>query len=270
MKGLLKLLGCEFLKLKRKRFIQLVLAASFLFPIPLTAIIYYLNTAQGKYESETAAFDALWQSIMGFGMQLLLPCILGIIAALLFFMERDNNTFKNLRTIPITSTKMVITKCILLLLFSIIFCVASTAASIICGGIFFGVSGIAYKLIFSIMEGFLIALSALPLVLLIVFFSKSYIFSIMLCVFYSVFNLMSSFLITSMPKGLVAILPTPSIMLWGAKQMSSHMSVDDSADLEMFVNMKFIPTTFQLFMTLGIIGIISVLIAVHLYKKRSE
>lgn len=117
---MLNLIRCEFWKLKRKMFVQLVLAASFLFPIPLTAIIYYLNTAQNKYATKAAAFDALWQSVIGFGMLLLLPCILGIVAALLFFMERDNDTFKNLRTIPITSSQMVIAKCIVLLLLSML------------------------------------------------------------------------------------------------------------------------------------------------------
>ena len=65
---MLNLIRCEFWKLKRKMFVQLVLAASFLFPIPLTAIIYYLNTAQNKYATKAAAFDALWQSVIGFGM----------------------------------------------------------------------------------------------------------------------------------------------------------------------------------------------------------
>lgn len=127
---MLNLIRCEFWKLKRKMFVQLVLAASFLFPIPLTAIIYYLNTAQDKYATKAAAFDALWQSVIGFGMLLLLPCILGIVAALLFFMERDNDTFKNLRTIPITSSQMVVAKCIVLLLFSVVFCISSTVACI--------------------------------------------------------------------------------------------------------------------------------------------
>lgn len=116
---MLNLIRCEFWKLKRKMFVQLVLAASFLFPIPLTAIIYYLNTAQDKYATKAAAFDALWQSVIGFGMLLLLPCILGIVAALLFFMERDNDTFKNLRTIPVTSSQMVFAKCIVLLFLSV-------------------------------------------------------------------------------------------------------------------------------------------------------
>ena len=234
---MLNLIRCEFWKLKRKMFVQLVLAASFLFPIPLTAIIYYLNTAQNKYATKAAAFDALWQSVIGFGMLLLLPCILGIVAALLFFMERDNDTFKNLRTIPITSSQMVIAKCIVLLLLSIAFCISSTVASILCG---------------------------------FVFFSRSYIFSIMLCVFYSVFNLLSTFSMTALPKWLVLTLPTPSIMLWGTQQMSSRTAINDTEDLQNFIQMGLIPSTPQLIITLGVIGAVSLLLAVYLYKKRSE
>ena len=267
---MLNLIRCEFWKLKRKMFVQLVLAASFLFPIPLTAIIYYLNTAQNKYATKAAAFDALWQSVIGFGMLLLLPCILGIVAALLFFMERDNDTFKNLRTIPITSSQMVIAKCIVLLLLSIAFCISSTVASILCGFVFFGVTDILFKVLFSAIYGLLNAISALPLVLLIVFFSRSYIFSIMLCVFYSVFNLLSTFSMTALPKWLVLTLPTPSIMLWGTQQMSSRTAINDTEDLQNFIQMGLIPSTPQLIITLGVIGVVSLLLAVYLYKKRSE
>lgn len=267
---MLNLIRCEFWKLKRKMFVQLVLAASFLFPIPLTAIIYYLNTAQNKYATKAAAFDALWQSVIGFGMLLLLPCILGIVAALLFFMERDNDTFKNLRTILITSSQMVIAKCIVLLLLSIAFCISSTVASILCGFVFFGVTDILFKVLFSAVYGLLIAISALPLVLLIVFFSRSYIFSIMLCVFYSVFNLLSTFSMTALPKWLVLTLPTPSIMLWGTQQMSSRTAINDTEDLQNFIQMGLIPSTPQLIITLGVIGAVSLLLAVYLYKKRSE
>lgn len=147
---MLKLIKCEFRKLKRKRFVQLVLMASFLFPAPLTLIVYRLNSVQGKYSTKEAAFDALWQSVMGFGMLLLLPCVLGILAAQLFFMERDNDTYKNLRTIPVTSTEMVAAKYAVLLLLSILFCISSTAASILCGSICFDVTNIIYKLMFSV------------------------------------------------------------------------------------------------------------------------
>ena len=238
---MLNLIRCEFWKLKRKMFVQLVLAASFLFPIPLTAIIYYLNTAQNKYATKAAAFDALWQSVIGFGMLLLLPCILGIVAALLFFMERDNDTFKNLRTIPITSSQMVIAKCIVLLLLSIAFCISSTVASILCGFVFFGVTDILFKVLFSAIYGLLI-----------------------------VFNLLSTFSMTALPKWLVLTLPTPSIMLWGTQQMSSRTAINDTEDLQNFIQMGLIPSTPQLIITLGVIGVVSLLLAVYLYKKRSE
>ena len=102
------------------------------------------------------------------------------------FMERDNDTYKNLRTIPVTSTEMVAAKYAVLLLLSILFCISSTAASILCGSICFDVTNIIYKLMFSVLDGIMIALSALPLVLLIVFFSKSYIFRLC-CVFFTVY-----------------------------------------------------------------------------------
>lgn len=267
---MVNLIRCEFLKLKRKMFVQLVFTASFLFPVPLTAMIYYLNTAQNKYATKAIAFDALWQSVIGFGMLLLLPCILGIIAALFFFMERDNDTFKNLRIIPITSAQMVIAKCIVLLFFSIIFCISSTVASILCGFVFFDVTDILFKILFSAVYGLLIAISALPLVLLIVFFSRSYIFFIMLCVFYSVFNLFATFSMTALPKWLVLTLPTPSIMMWGTQQMASRIAVNDAEDFQNFMQMGFIPSTPQLMITLGVIGAVCFRLAVYLYKKRSE
>ena len=60
--------------------------------------------------------------VLGYGIQFLLPCIIGVIAAILFFMERDNDTFKNLRTIPVTSTQMVLAKIIVLFLLELFLC----------------------------------------------------------------------------------------------------------------------------------------------------
>lgn len=267
---MLKLVKCEFWKIKRKKFIQFVLAASFLFPVPLTVLFAYLNNTTGKYASKAAAFDSMWQSVLGFGMDLLLPCILGIVAALLFFMERDNGTFKNLRTIPVTSTQMVLAKLLVLLILSIVFCVSSTLAAILCGNFYFEVTGVVFKLFFSIIMGVLLALSSFPLVVLIVFFSKSYIFSILLCVFYSVFNMLATFVIGVMPKILTFILPTPSIMLWSASKMAAHMTINDRNDLQKFMEMGLIPSTISLFLIIGMISFLSVFIMVRLYKKRGE
>lgn len=85
MRGLLKLIICEFAKLKRKKFVLLVILSAFLFPVPLTVMMTMPQMA-GRYESDTEVFNACFQFIMGYGVELLMPCVIGIIAAMLFFM----------------------------------------------------------------------------------------------------------------------------------------------------------------------------------------
>ena len=97
---MLKLIKCEFLKLKRKKFIPLIILAAFLFPIPLT----YLMTTPSmmeRYTDRADAFDGLFNMVLGYGIQFLLPCIIGVIASILFFMERDNDTFNNRSKCPV-------------------------------------------------------------------------------------------------------------------------------------------------------------------------
>ena len=59
---MLKLIKCEFLKLKRKKFIPLIILAAFLFPIPLT----YLMTTPSmmeRYTDRADAFDGLFNMV---------------------------------------------------------------------------------------------------------------------------------------------------------------------------------------------------------------
>ena len=76
-------------------------------------------------------------------------------------MERDNDTFKNLRTIPVTSTQMVLAKIFVLFLFGIIFCVASTIATILCGLGTLEVYGLGYKLFLAVETGIFIPCAAI-------------------------------------------------------------------------------------------------------------
>lgn len=238
------------------------------FPVFLTIGLY--KSLISDYDTAAQAFDVLWQGIIGYGMTFLLPCILGIIAAMLFFMERDNNTFKNLRAIPIRSPQLILAKIAAIFVFGIVFCIASTVVTIICGDIAFEIHGILYKLEMSVIIGIFISLGTLPLIILIVFFSKTYIFSILLCIFYSVFNLFACFSIMMLPPVLVKILPTPSITLWAAIDMSRHMSIRDTHDFQKFMDAGIIPSTLEITTILMGIGVISFAIINHLYKKRSQ
>lgn len=191
--------------------------------------------------------------------------LIGVIAAMLFFMERDNDTFKNLRTIPVTSTQMVLAKIFVLFLFGIIFCVASTIATILCGLGTLEVYGLGYKLFLAVETGIFITAGTLPLIVLVVFFSKTYVFSILLCVFYSVLNMSATALFDALPKTILWFLPTPLTTFWSAGDMAAH---GIKMDLEQMTGL--IPSTFQVVMILGIMAIISFWLIDRLYKQRGE
>ena len=82
---MLKLIKCELFEIKTaKKFIPLIILSAFMFPIPLT----YLMTTPSmmeRYTDKADAFDGLFNMVLGYGIQFLLPCIIGVIAAMLFF-----------------------------------------------------------------------------------------------------------------------------------------------------------------------------------------
>lgn len=104
VRGLLKLIQCEMRKLKRKHYVSFVVFAALLFPIPFTALV--LAGSVGNF----TGFEAVFGLLATMGMPIMLPAVLGIIAAMLFFMERDNDTLKNLRTIPVSPIKIATAK----------------------------------------------------------------------------------------------------------------------------------------------------------------
>lgn len=261
---MLKLIICEFAKLRRKKFILLAVLSAFLFPVPLT---YLMTTPKMLEQCETKkeAFDSLFQMVMGYGAELLLPCVLGVVAAILFFMERDNDTFKNLRTIPVTSTQMVLAKIIVLFIFGTLFCIASTFATILCGSFACEVNGLAFKFVLSVEMGIFITAGTLPLVVLVVFFSRTYIFSVLLCIFYSVVSLSAESLISQLPKAVCQTLPIVLTNLWTAGEMSRHGISMNLKNLK-----SYIPSTAQTTVTLGAMAVLSFLLIDRLYKRRGE
>jgi len=261
---LLKLISCELQKLKRKKFIPFVILSAFMFPLPL-ALMMLTPRMMERYDTKAELFDDFYQFVLGYGVELLLPCVIGVIAAMLFFMERDNDTFKNLRTIPVTSTQMIMAKIIVLFIFGVIFCLASMLATIVCGSFSMEVHGLTYKLLVAVELGIFITAGTLPIIVLVVFFSKTYIFSILLCVFYSVVSLTVETLFGTLPKWLCWLMPIPLTTLWGAGDMVKHGFTLNVNALE-----AIIPSTFQTVIILGIMAVASISLIDFLYKKRGE
>ncbi|MDE7197946.1 MAG: ABC transporter permease [Lachnospiraceae bacterium] len=261
---MVKLVICEFSKLKRKKFMLLVILSAFLFPVPITVMMTTPQMAE-RFDGEAEAFNACFQFSMGYGVELLLPCVIGVVAAMLFFMERDNDTFKNLRTIPVTSTQMVFAKIIVLFVVGILFSLVSAMAAVLCGSLVSEVNGVAYKLLVALEMGFFTTAGTLPLIVLVVFFSKTYIFSILLCVFYSVLSLTAESSFGVLPKALCWLIPIPLTTLWSAGDMAQHGVIEIRGRLAYLI-----PTTFQTIAILGVWAVLSVIVIDVLYKKRGE
>ncbi len=194
-----------------------------------------------------------------------MPCVIGIIAAMLFFMERDNDTFKNLRTIPVTSTQMIFAKVIVLLSMGIVFSLSSAFAAVLCGGLVSEVNGVGYKFFVALQMGIFVMAGTLPLIVLVVFFSKTYIFSILLCVFYSVLSLTAESCFGVLPKAICWLMPLPLMTLWSAGDMERHGVIEVRGAVR-----DLMPTTFQTVVILGIWAAVSVIVIDFLYKKRGE
>ena len=154
---------------------------------------------------------------------------------------------------------------IVLFIFGIVFCVASTIATILCGIGTLEVYGIGYKLFLAVETGIFITAGTLPLIVLVVFFSKTYVFSILLCVFYSVLNMSATALFDTLPKTMLWLLPTPLTTFWSAGDMAAH---GIKMDLEQMTGL--IPSTFQVVFILGIMALVSFLLIDRLYKQRGE
>jgi len=127
------------------------------------------------------------------------------------------------------------------------------------------VYGIPYKLFLAVETGIFITAGTMPLIVLVVFFSKTYIFSILLCVFYSVLNMSATALFDVLPKTILWLLPTPLTTFWSAGDMARH---GIRIDLEQMAGL--IPSTFQVVLVLGSMAIVSFLVIDMLYKRRRE
>lgn len=120
-----------------------------------------------------------------------------------------------------------------------------------------------YKLFLAVETGIFITAGTLPLIVLVVFFSRTYIFSILLCVFYSVLNMSATALFDALPKAILWLLPTPLTTFWSAGDMERH---GIRMDLEQMQGL--IPSTFQVVIILGIIAAVSYVLIDRFYKRK--
>ncbi|MDD3571053.1 MAG: ABC transporter permease [Lachnospiraceae bacterium] len=211
MRVLHNLILCEFQKFKRRRLFLLATLAAFVFPA-LTALMYW-NTPGGQ------DYDNLFSGVVDPGDYLLLLPVLVVLSTTLFFTEQDSDTLKNLITIPISKGKLVLAKISVMAVISVVYSLAGFLASAVCAKLL----GIAFinieqKFIISLLLGLMMLAAALPCLVLVVWFNKNNLISIVITLFYTiinyVFHLTDLGMKVSVGFNIGTILPIPLIQKW--------------------------------------------------------
>ena len=204
---MLKLVRCEFWKLKRKGLYKIAFFTAVLFPVFNIMLL-----------SDGDLADIMSSVREESGFLLLIP-ILVIMAASLFFEEHDNDTLKNLMCVPVSKSRLVVAKVFVLFLFSVTYELAGFVISMLIAvaqGI--ALKGWILQLFLTFGTGILLWAAALPCIILVVWFNKSYIISVIIAFFYTLlgFALHLSDAIMMKPLGLniSTFIPVPMIFRW--------------------------------------------------------
>lgn len=209
---MLRLIKCEFCKMKRKPLVYISLLLALL--IPVSDALFFL-----KATNDTDAVNNLISSLIQLGANLLLMPYLVIMAAKLLFEELDYDTLKNLLTVPVGRAKLVLAKMLVLLLFALGF-MALGALSDLVIVLVCGWQPVGFWPLFALgLEvGGIMWAGALPCVLLLVLLNKNYIVSVVITFFYTIVNYIASLsdFFIMQPFGLNpgTLLPGPLVMRW--------------------------------------------------------
>lgn len=260
---MLDLILCEFQKFKRRPLFLLATLAAFIFPA-LTALMYW-NTPGGQ------DYDNLFSGVVDPGGYLLLLPVLVVLSTSLFFTEQDSDTLKNLMTIPVSKAKLVLAKVSVMAVISVVYSLAGFLASAVCAKLL----GMAFinmgeKFVLSLLLGFMMLAAALPCVVLVVWFNKNNLISIVITLFYTIVNY--AFHLTDVaiksPVGfnIGTILPIPLIHKWFLQFNDPGGSV---VWTKFYESMRpyFVSTPVCLGI-LGVLAAICILLMIRFYNKR--
>ena len=167
---------------------------------------------------------------------LLLMPLLVILASNLLFEELDNDTLKNLVTVPVNRTKLVLSKMLVLLLFAVGFMAVGGLVNLAVL-LFQGWKPVGFWTLFGvgIEEGLIMWVGALPCILLVVLLNKNYIVSVVITFFYTIANYILSMndMFLTQPFGLNigTLFPGPLAFRWTFQFYDQSQTSAELADL---------------------------------------
>ena len=187
---MLKLIWCELFKYKRNKIIPILTASSLLFPFALVVMAKSEISTATTITEFHAYYDRLYNNSLVYSSMLLFPGLFGCISALLFFNDRECDTFTSLRTITVTRNGLIFTKLIVMYLWAEVYSICSVVSvTLFC---FFlepaAVYDVLFKILCSMLAGFTMATVSLPIVVIVIYMNQSFLLSLLLSFLYSVVN----------------------------------------------------------------------------------
>ncbi|MCI8559104.1 MAG: ABC transporter permease [Lachnospiraceae bacterium] len=209
---MLKLIYCEFMKLKRKPLFFVSSFLSILIPFGISFLPSYAQTGAQAVEEMMSCLFQLSAYL------LLIPAVI-VLAANLLFEEQDNDTLKNLMTVPVDKGKLAVAKMLVLLIFSVLF---MAVGGLLGGGLVmlkgWRPEGFWFLFFVGLGEALIMWVGTMPCVLLVVAYNKSYIVSVIITFFYTMVNYILStstpLLTQSFGLNPGTLLPGPLALRW--------------------------------------------------------
>lgn len=182
---MLKLIQTEFLKLRRRKIVWLMLMAALV--MPFFALLYY------NYFGETGVDPIKFYkwSAFSFTLFIILPVVLGILCTMLMYEENQYDMLKQLWIVPISKMGYLFSKFFVVLIYSICFmlitAVASVMFSVLSGYVVFDWGSVFYLLKKCLEIGVIAAFAMLP-ILAIAASQKGYILPVCITLVYTLFS----------------------------------------------------------------------------------
>ncbi|MFB5677190.1 ABC transporter permease [Paenibacillus terreus] len=186
------LLIAELLKLKRSKMLLLSVIGAGLAPFMVVLAFYISRSSEGS-SGEQAVFETLFYNTSMYTALLIGVPLYSIVAAYLFLREYTEDTLKNLLTIPVSRTGLVISKMVLLLTWIVLLSLTAWVLTILFGllGSFDGLSGaliLDYLIKFTVQGVLLWALTT-PIILVTIMM-KNYVPSMIAAISITMLNVL--------------------------------------------------------------------------------
>lgn len=257
---MLRLVVCEFGKLKRRKLFQIAFLTTFLMPV-----MYSLLLRNGEMD------DMMSVVREENGFLILMPLSV-VIAASLFFQEHDYDTLKNLMCIPVTKMRLTAAKLLVVLLFNVGYELTGYGVGILLT-VLWGRTPERWgmQLMLTLGTGILLWAAAMPCIVLVVWCNQSYIISVIIAFAYTTLNylLHISEKFTRVPLGLniSTFLPIPMIFRWLYQYHSMEGAGGEMLEFYQRFSPWFVPTPVVFGVLLGEAAICGALTA-GIYRKQ--